>query len=146
VLSFIYVGIYWNNHHHFFQLTPEVNGAVLWANLHLLFWLSLVPFATSWLSENPGAAGPAAAYGAVLLMCAIAFYAMERVIVHLQGADSPLRRAMGNDFKAKLSPFVYLSGVALAFYMPAISYALYALVAAIWLVPDRRVEKALAGR
>ena len=146
VLSFIYVGIYWNNHHHFFQLTPVVNGAILWANLHLLFWLSLVPFATSWVGEHGFATGPAAAYGAVLLMCAIAFYLMERVIVAAQGADSPLKRAIGVDLKGKLSPFVYLSGVALAFYAPAISYALYALVAAVWLVPDRRVENALAGK
>jgi uncharacterized membrane protein len=145
VLSFIYVGIYWNNHHHFFQLVPEVNGAILWANLHLLFWLSLLPFATSWVGENGFAAGPAAAYGAVLLMCAIAFYLMERVIVAAQGTDSALKQAIGIDLKGKLSPFVYLSGVALAFYMPAISYALYALVAAIWLVPDRRVEKAMQG-
>jgi uncharacterized membrane protein len=146
LLSFIYVGLYWNNHHHFFQLTPMVNGAILWANLHLLFWLSLVPFATSWVGENGFAAGPAAAYGVVLLMCAIAFYIMERVIVRAQGADSPLQRAIGIDLKGKLSPILYLSGIALAFYAPAISYALYALVAALWLVPDRRVEKALAGR
>jgi uncharacterized membrane protein len=143
LLSFIYVGIYWNNHHHFFQLTPLVNGAILWANLHLLFWLSLVPFTTSWVGENGFAAGPAAAYGAVLLMCAIAFYVMERTIVAAQGADSPLKRAVGGDFKGRLSPVLYLSGVALAFYMPAISYALYAIVAAMWLVPDRRVEKAM---
>src|ERR1700744_4181365 len=144
VLSFIYVGIYWNNHHHFFQLVPEVTGAILWANLYLLFWLSLLPFATSWVGENGFAAGPAAAYGAVLLMFAITFFVMERVIVAAQGADSPLKKAVGVDLKGKLSPFVYLSGVALAFYTPAISYALYALVAAMWLVPDRRVENALA--
>jgi TMEM175 potassium channel family protein len=146
LLSFIYVGLYWNNHHHFFQLTPLVNGAILWANLHLLFWLSLVPFATSWVDESGFAAGPAAAYGVVLLMCAIAFYILERVIVHAQGKDSPLEKAIGRDLKGKLSPILYLSGVALAFYAPAISYALYALVAAMWLVPDRRVENALAGR
>ena len=145
VLSFIYVGIYWNNHHHFFQLTPAVNGAILWANLHLLFWLSLVPFATGWVGENGFAAGPAAAYGVVLFMCAIAFFVMERVIMAAQGPDSPLRRAVGNDFKAKLSPLLYLAGVASAFYLPAISYALYALVALIWLVPDRRVEKVVQG-
>ena len=146
LLSFVYVAIYWNNHHHFFQLTPEVNGAILWANLHLLFWLSLVPFATSWVGENGFAAMPAAAYGVVLLMCAIAFYVMERTIVAAQGADSPLERAVGGDLKGKLSPVLYLSGVALAFYMPAISYALYAFVAAMWLVPDRRVEKVMAGK
>jgi uncharacterized membrane protein len=146
VLSFIYVGIYWNNHHHFFQLTPAVNGAILWANLHLLFWLSLVPFATSWVGENGFAAGPAAAYGAVLFMCAIAFFIMERVIVAAQGVDSPLKQAVGIDLKGKLSPFLYLSGVALAFYTPAISYALYTLVALMWLVPDRRVEKVVARK
>src|ERR1700759_50576 len=146
VLSFIYVGIYRNNHHHFFQLVPEVNGAILCANLYLLFWLSLLPFATSWVGENGFAAGPAAAYGAVLLMCAIAFYLMERVIISAQGADSPLKQAVGLDLKGKLSPFVYLSGIVAAFYMPAISYVLYALVAAVWLVPDRRVENALAGK
>ena len=146
MLSFIYVGIYWNNHHHFFQLTPVVNGAILWANLHLLFWLSLVPFTTSWVGENGFAAMPAAAYGAVLLMCAIAFYVMERTIVAAQGADSPLKQAIGGDLKGKLSPVLYLSGVALAFYAPVISYALYAFVAAMWLVPDRRVEKAMAGK
>jgi uncharacterized membrane protein len=146
LLSFVYVAIYWNNHHHFFQLTPVVNGAILWANLHLLFWLSLVPFVTSWVGENGFAAAPAAVYGAVLLMCAIAFYVMERVIVAAQGEGSPLKKAIGRDLKGKLSPFLYLSGVALAFYAPAISYALYAFVALMWLVPDRRVENAVAGR
>jgi len=146
LLSFVYVAIYWNNHHHFFQLTPVVNGAILWANLHLLFWLSLVPFATSWVGEYGFAAAPAAVYGAVLLMCAIAFYIMERVIVAAQGEGSPLKKAIGRDLKGKLSPILYLSGVALAFYAPAISYALYAFVALMWLVPDRRVENAVAGR
>jgi uncharacterized membrane protein len=146
VLSFIYVAIYWNNHHHFFQLTPTVNGAILWANLFLLFWLSLVPFATSWVGEKGLAATPAAVYGAVLLMCAIAFYVMEQVIVRAQGADSPLKQAVGRDLKGKLSPFLYLSGIALAFVAPAISYALYAVVALIWLVPDRRVENTVTGR
>jgi uncharacterized membrane protein len=146
LLSFIYVAIYWNNHHHFFQLTPEVNGAILWANLHLLFWLSLVPFTTSWVGESGLAAVPAAVYGAVLLMCAIAFYVMERVIVRAQGADSPLEKAVGRDLKGKLSPVLYLSGAALAFVSPVISYALYAFVALMWLVPDRRVEKAMAGK
>ena len=146
LLSFIYVAIYWNNHHHFFQLTPEVNGAILWANLHLLFWLSLVPFTTSWVGESGLAAVPAAVYGLVLLMCAIAFYVMERVIVHAQGPDSPLEKAVGRDLKGKLSPVLYLSGAALAFVSPAISYALYAFVALMWLVPDRRVEKAMAGK
>lgn len=146
VLSFIYVALYWNNHHHFFQLTPEVSGGIMWANFHLLFWLSLIPFTTSWVGEHGGAPVPTAVYGLVLLMSAIAFYVMERVIVAAQGADSPLQRAIGRDLKGKLSPFVYLSGVALAFVTPAISYALYAGVALMWLVPDRRVENAVAGR
>ncbi|HEX4532659.1 MAG TPA: TMEM175 family protein [Rhizomicrobium sp.] len=145
VLSFVYVGIYWNNHHHFFQLTPKVNGAILWANLYLLFWLSLVPFATNWVGERGLAATPAAIYGGVLLMCAIAFYIMERVIVRAQGPGSPLEQAVGRDLKGKLSPLVYLTGIGLAFVAPAMSYALYALVALMWLVPDRRVENTLAG-
>jgi uncharacterized membrane protein len=146
VLSFVYVAIYWNNHHHFFQLIPEVNGAILWANMHLLFWLSLIPFATSWAGENGLAAMPAAAYGAVLLMCAIAFYGMERVTVRALGPDSALQRAIGRDLKGKLSPFFYAAGIALAFVAPVASYALYAGVALVWLVPDRRVEAAVAGR
>ncbi len=146
VLSFVYVGIYWNNHHHMLHTCEQVTGGILWANLHLLFWLSLVPFATSWVGENGLAAGPAAVYGAVLLMCAIAFFVMERVIVAAQGEGSPLEKALGRDLKGKVSPFLYLSGVALAFAAPAISYALYALVALVWLVPDRRVENAMAGK
>ena len=146
LLSFIYVAIYWNNHHHFFQLTPEVSGGILWANFHLLFWLSLIPFTTDWVGEHGFAAVPTAVYGFVLLMSAIAFYVMERVIVRTQGADSPLARAIGRDLKGKLSPLLYLSGIALAFVSPAISYALYAGVAMMWLVPDRRVENAVGGR
>jgi uncharacterized membrane protein len=146
VLSFVYVAIYWNNHHHFFHLTPEVSGGIMWANFHLLFWLSLIPFTTSWVGEHGGAPVPTAVYGAVLLMSAIAFYVMERVIVAAQGEHSPLRRAIGSDLKARISPFIYLGGVALAFVTPAISYALYAGVALMWLVPDRRVENAVAGR
>ena len=142
VLSFIYVGIYWNNHHHFFQLVTRVDGAMMWANMHLLFWLSIVPFATAWVGRHPDAAAPAAAYGAALLMSGIAWYLMQWAIIRRQGADSPLRRAIGRDFKGKLSPLIYLAGTAAAFVRPAISDALYLGVALMWLLPDRRVEAA----
>jgi len=146
VLSFVYVAIYWNNHHHFFQLAPRVNGAVLWANMHLLFWLSLVPFATSWAGENDFATWPTAVYGVSLLMPAVAWYIMQCVIIRAQGPDSPLCRAIGRDLKGKLSPFLYAAGIALAFVWPPASYAVYAGVALMWLVPDRRVEAAVAGK
>lgn len=146
VLSFVYVAIYWNNHHHFYQIVPEVNGAVLWSNMHLLFWLSLIPFATSWAGEHGFAPWPTAVYGLSLLMPAIAWYIEQLAIMRLQGADSALKRALGRDLKGKLSPFVYLTGIGLAFVMPALSYALYAGVALMWLVPDRRVENAVAGK
>jgi len=145
VLSFIYVGIYWNNHHHFFQLVKKVDGAVLWANLHLLFWLSLIPFATAWMGEHEGLPMPTALYGASLLMPAIAWYVMQLVIVRGQGADSPLRAVLGRDLKGKLSPFVYLIGVGVSFVAPIAAYALYLGVALMWLIPDRRVEHRLQG-
>lgn len=145
VLSFVYVGIYWSNHHHFFQLVERVNGAILWANLHLLFWLSLIPFATAWMGENHFAPVPTALYGVSLLMPAIAWYLMQRTIYRHQGADSPLRRALGRDLKGKLSPAIYLAGVAFAFVSPAVSGLIYAGAALMWLVPDRRVEASLAG-
>lgn len=143
VLSFIYVAIYWNNHHHFFHLVTRVNGALLWANLHLLFWLSLIPFATSWLGENHNAAWPAALYGAVMLMTAVAWYIMQRIIIHMQGPDSTLEKTLGWDFKGKLSPVLYLSGMASAFVAPLLSELIYALVALMWVIPDRRVEAKL---
>ncbi len=145
VLSFIYVAIYWNNHHHFFHLVPQVNGAVLWANLHLLFWLSLVPFTTAWMGEHASAAVPTAAYGVSLLACALAWYLMQSVIVRSQGAESTLRQAIGRDLKGKVSPFLYVAGIGLAFVVPVVSDLIYAGVALMWLVPDRRVEAKLAA-
>jgi uncharacterized membrane protein len=143
VLSFIYLGIYWNNHHHFFRLVPRVSGSILWANLHLLFWLSLVPFATAWLGEHPRAPMPSAVYGASLLACALAWNIMQLAIYRAEGHDQPLLQAMGRDRKGKLSPFLYLAGIGLSFVEPLIAYALYASVATMWLIPDRRVEAAM---
>ena len=145
VLSFIYVGLYWNNHHHFFQLVKRVDGGILWANLHLLFWLSLIPFATAWMGEHEGKPLPAALYGVSLLMPALAWYLMQRVIIHKQGPASPLGAALGRDLKGKLSPFIYLAGIGLSFLQPLLAYALYAGAALVWLVPDRRVEHQLQG-
>lgn len=146
VLSFIYVGIYWNNHHHMFHATKHVTGGVLWANLHLLFWLSLFPFTTGWLGENHLAAMPAAVYGLDLLMAAIAYYVLQRTIIAHQGRDSLLAKAIGKDWKGKLSPVCYLSGVLLSFVNPWISIGLYVFVALMWLVPDRRIERLLLQR
>ncbi|HEX4766865.1 MAG TPA: TMEM175 family protein [Lichenihabitans sp.] len=145
VLSFIYVAIYWNNHHHFFHLVKRVNGAVLWANLHLLFWLSLIPFTTAWMGEHAFAAVPTAAYGVSLLTCALGWYLMQSVIVRSQGADSALRQAIGRDLKGKASPLLYVAGIGLAFVVPVVSDLIYAGVALLWLVPDRRVEARLAA-
>jgi len=144
-LSFVYVAIYWNNHHHFFKLVPHVNGAVMWANLNLLFWLSLIPFTTAWMDEHNLSAIPVALYGASLLCSALSWYVMQTTIVRLQGPDSSLRRALGRDLKGKLSPLLYLSGIALAFIAPLASYAVYAAMAVAWLIPDRRVEAVLAS-
>ena len=146
VLSFIYVGIYWNNHHHMFHATKHVTGGILWANLHLLFWLSLFPFTTGWLGENHLAAMPAAIYGLDLLMAAIAYYILQRAIIAHQGCDSLLARAIGNDWKGKLSPVCYSSGVLLSFVNPWIGIGLYVFVALMWLVPDRRIERQLLQR
>lgn len=143
VLSFIYLGIYWNNHHHMLHATRRVNGRVLWANLHLLFWLSLVPFTTGWMGENAFAAAPTALYGAVLLMAAIAYWLLQRSIIALEGRDSVLARAVGRDTKGKISPLLYLIAVPAAFLSQWIAGALYVLVALIWLVPDRRIEQVL---
>jgi len=143
VLSFIYVGIYWNNHHHMFHATRHVSAGILWSNLHLLFWLSLFPFATAWMGENHMAPAPTAAYGAVLLLAAIAYYILQSAIIAREGRDSLLARAIGRDWKGKLSPVLYLSAIPLAFVSPWISNSLYALVALIWLVPDRRIERVL---
>jgi uncharacterized membrane protein len=140
VLSFIYLGIYWNNHHHMLQATRSINGKVLWANLHLLFWLSLVPFVTGWMGHNHFAPLPTAVYGVVLLAAAIAYYILQNVIVAEQSEDSPLRKAIGNDLKGKISPVIYVAAIILAFVNQWIADALYVLVALIWLVPDRRIE------
>ncbi|HTX22039.1 MAG TPA: TMEM175 family protein [Candidatus Aquilonibacter sp.] len=141
VLSFIYLGIYWNNHHHLLKAAHKVNGAMMWANLHLLFWLSLFPFVTGWLGENHFTTAPAAIYGAVLLMAAIAWYILQTLIIARQGRDSKLAKAIGRDFKGKISPLLYATGIALAFFRPWISCTIYALVALLWLVPDRRIER-----
>lgn len=143
VLSYIYVGIYWNNHHHMFHSTRHVTGGILWANLHLLFWLSLFPFMTGWVGENPRAPMPAAVYGFVLLMAAIAYYILQRAIIVQQGPGSLLAAAVGNDRKGKLSQLCYFAAIPLAFVSPWISNGLYVFVALIWLIPDRRIERAL---
>ena len=143
VLSFIYVGIYWNNHHHMLHASHKVNGPVLWANLHLLFWLSLVPFVTGWMGENHFAAVPVALYGGVLLMCAIAYTILTRQLIHLHGAGSTLAQAVGRDRKGKISLAVYGAAIPLAFANPWVSMALYVAVAVIWFVPDSRIEKQL---
>ncbi|MGE0448192.1 MAG: TMEM175 family protein [Vicinamibacterales bacterium] len=145
VLSFVYLGIYWNNHHHMLHTMQRVTGGVLWANLHLLFWLSLVPFVTGWMGENHFAPVPTALYGVVLLMAAVAYHVLERLIIASQGADSVLRKAVGRDWKANLSPFIYLAGIGLALVTPRLAGLLYTLVAVLWLVPDRRIERALDG-
>lgn len=146
VLSFVYVGIYWNNHHHMFQSTRQVTGAILWANLHLLFWLSLLPFTTGWMGENHFAPLPTACYGFVLLMSAMAYYILQRTIIAQQGPGSLLAAAVGNDSKGKLSPVFYLVAIPLSFAYPWIACVLYVSVACIWLVPDRRIERVLSER
>jgi uncharacterized membrane protein len=145
VLSFIYVGIYWNNHHHLFQAVRQVNGSVLWANLHLLFWLSLIPFVTGWTGENLFAALPVAFYGTVLLFAAIAYYILSRSLIAYHGQDSTLASAIGRDFKGKISVVIYAVAILLAFVNSWIAFLLYVLVAAMWLIPDRRIEKTLTS-
>jgi uncharacterized membrane protein len=143
VLSFIYVGIYWNNHHHLLSVAKRVSGGILWANLHLLFWLSLFPFTTAWMGENHYEAVPTAIYGFVLLMGAIAYYLLQRAIMAKEGSESLLAAAVGRDWKGKLSPVLYLSAIPLAFVSAWISISIYALVALLWLIPDSRIELAL---
>ncbi|MFZ6778995.1 TMEM175 family protein [Undibacterium sp. Ji83W] len=143
ILSFVYVGIYWNNHHHMLHTCRKVTGGILWANLHLLFWLSLIPFATGWVGENHFAPIPAALYGAVLLMAAIAYFILQQQIIATQGADSLLKKAVGADWKGKLSPAVYATGMLLACWYPLVAMAMYVAMALIWLIPDRRIEKVL---
>ena len=145
VLSFIYLGIYWNNHHHMLHVTQHVSGAILWANLHLLFWLSLFPFVTGWMGENHFAVMPTALYGVILLMAAVAYWILQQAIIARHGRESLLAKAVGRDLKGKLSPVLYVIAIFAAFFVPWVAGALYVLVAALWLVPDRRIERALAG-
>ena len=146
VLSFTYIAIYWNNHHHLLHACPRVTGGILWANTYLLFWLSLIPFATAWMGENHMAPLPTSIYGFSLLMPAIAYYVLQSMIVRMNGADSALAHALGRDLKGKLSPVGYVAGMGLAFVSPPAANAMYALVALKWLIPDRRIERALAAR
>ncbi|KAB2967978.1 TMEM175 family protein [Zoogloea sp.] len=143
LLSFIYVGIYWNNHHHLLHATKGVSGGVLWANLNLLFWLSLLPFATGWMGENHFEALPSAAYGFVLLMAAIAYFVLEQRIIATDGANSLVKRAVGGDWKGKLSPLFYFLAICLSFYVEWAALAIYVVVALVWLIPDRRIERVL---
>ncbi len=145
VLSFVYLGIYWNNHHHMLHATREVTGGILWANLQLLFCLSLVPFVTGWMGENHFAAAPMALYGVVLLLSAIAYWILQTRIVRVHGNESVLAKAVGKDFKGKFSLVLYIAAIGLAFVIPWLAGALYVAVALMWLVPDRRIERALAG-
>jgi TMEM175 potassium channel family protein len=145
VLSFCYLGIYWNNHHHLLHTVENVSASILWANLHLLFWLSLFPFATGWMGENHLASTPTAVYGAVLLMAAFAWLILQHAIIRRHGPDSILAKAIGGDWKGKLSPALYFTAILVAFVQPWIANGIYVLVALLWLVPDRRIERALAN-
>jgi uncharacterized membrane protein len=144
VLSFVYVGIYWNNHHHMLYAVQSINGRALWANLHLLFWLSLIPFVTGWVNENHFAAVPVALYGVVLLMSGVGYYLFGRVLIAQHAKDSPLARAMGKDLKSIMSLLIYVVAIALAFVNPWVSCALYIFVAIMWFIPDPRIERAAA--
>jgi uncharacterized membrane protein len=143
VLSFVYIGIYWNNHHHMLHATKRVSGRVLWANLHLLFWLSLLPFATGWMGENDFAPLPSALYGLVLLCAAIAYWLLQQAIIAVEGAGSMLAMAVGRDWKGKLSPVLYLTAIASTALLPWVAQAIYVVVALVWVVPDRRIEQML---
>jgi uncharacterized membrane protein len=143
LLSFVYLAIYWNNHHHLLHTVVHVDGLILWANSNLLFWLSLIPAATAWMGQNLSAPLPTAIYGVVLFLPAIAYYLLQRAIIHKQGPHSVLARALGSDLKGKISPILYLTGIAMAFVSPWVSIALYASVAVMWLVPDRRIANAI---
>lgn len=140
VLSFVYLGIYWNNHHHMLYVTERINGAILWANMHLLFWLSLIPFVTGWMGENHFAPLPTAVYGGVMLAAAVAYYILQKLIIAEQGPHSKLKAAVGSDVKGKLSPLLYVAAIVLAFVNQWFSDAIYVLVALMWLIPDRRIE------
>ncbi|HHC79930.1 MAG TPA: DUF1211 domain-containing protein [Flavobacteriia bacterium] len=141
LISFLYIGIYWNNHHHLFQITEKVNGKILWANLHLLFWLSLIPFATSWIGENHIVSLPIALYGFILLMCGLAFFILQKVIINHHDKDFALRKAIGKDIKGKVSLFLYTAGLLLSFVEPWMAIGCYVFVAIMWVVPDKRIEK-----
>jgi len=142
LLSFAYVGIYWNNHHHLLKATRRINAGIMWANLHLLFWLSLFPFVTGWMGENHFSAAPSALYGAVLLLAAIAWYVLQSLIIAEHGGcESKLAAAIGKDWKGKLSPALYAVGIVVSFFQPWIAGAIYAIVALMWLIPDRRLER-----
>lgn len=143
ILSFVYLGIYWNNHHHMLHTVNKVSGSILWANLHLLFWLSLIPFTTGWMGENHFETGPMALYGFVLLMAAIAYFILQKQIINSQGKDSILAKAIGKDIKGKISPIVYVISIVLCWISPWLSGAGYILVALMWLIPDKRIEKTL---
>jgi uncharacterized membrane protein len=145
VLSFVYLGIYWNNHHHMLHAVSQVSGPILWANLHLLFWLSLVPFVTGWMGENHFAPLPVALYGLVLIMAAIAYYILSRVLIRHHGRDSVLAKAVGKDFKGKISVAIYAVAIPLSFLNQWIAFGLYIFVALIWFIPDRRIERTLSG-
>jgi uncharacterized membrane protein len=145
VLSFMYLGIYWNNHHHMFQVTERVTGGVLWANLHLLFWLSLIPFVTGWMGANHFAPTPTAMYGVVLLMAAIAYFILAHAILAAPGGNPMLAEAIGRDWKGKVSPLIYVAAIPLAFVSPWIANGLYVIVALMWLVPDKRIERKVRG-
>jgi uncharacterized membrane protein len=146
VLSYVYLGIYWNNHHHMLHLCQEITGPILWANLHLLFWLSLIPFSTGWMGENHLASAPAALYGFVLLMAAIAYWILQQLIIASQGPDSLLKTAVGGDWKGKLSPVLYAVGILLAYRWQWVSLSLYVFTALLWLIPDRRIENVLKNK
>jgi TMEM175 potassium channel family protein len=146
VLSFVYLGIYWNNHHHMLHTCDKVTGPILWGNLHLLFWLSLIPFTTGWMGENHFAPAPSALYGVVLLMAAIAYRILQQLIISVQGRDSLLKKAIGGDWKGKLSPVLYIVAISMAFWSHWISQGFYVLVAFFWLIPDRRIERMLPGK
>ena len=146
LLSFVYVGIYWNNHHHLIQLAGTVNGSILWANLHLLFWLSLLPFTTRWTDESGFAQVPVIVYGANLLLAAVAYYILQSRIIAQQGPRGALATAIGRDWKGKVSPFIYLTGIGLSLVNPLLGMGAYIVVALLWLVPDRRLERAVVGR
>ncbi|HEX9942281.1 MAG TPA: TMEM175 family protein [Thermoanaerobaculia bacterium] len=146
ILSFVFIGIYWNNHHHLLHAVRNVNGRILWANLHLLFWLSLVPFVTGWMGENHFAAWPVALYGMVMLFAGCAYFILTRVLIAHHGKESALANALGRDFKGKMSLVFYAVAIPLSFVNPWLSWALYVVVAVMWLIPDRRIEQALAER